>query len=231
MTLLLATLLFAFTGYSLLYEELSYWGVTVAANINEYVPLIGGFLAEFIRYGTEYNANTVSRMFALHAFIFPPALVFLIALHVFLVRHYGVHEPGNAADLAAERAEQQKKGPYHFFPHHAMMEVIVFLYLGLVLILLSLGFPAGVGIEADPMVTPEHIQPEWYFYATFAWLKLFPGRAGILLLGVILAIGFCWPFIDRQLQKLAPRLELGVWIGAAAALVFIALTLMEAGML
>ena len=106
--------------------------------------------------------------------------------------------------------------------------LVVFLYLGLVLILLSIGYPAQMGEEANALVTPEHIKPEWYFYATFQWLKLFPGQAGILMLGAIGAIGFGWPFIDKQLRKLAPKVELAMWLGALGVITMVGMTLIEA---
>lgn len=226
--MLLTTLVLAFTGYTLIYEQLSYWGITVAANINSYIPVIGAPLADFLRYGAEVNPNTVPRMFALHTFLLPPILVALTAAHIFLIRKYGVHDPGNADDLAVEAELTERDGPYHFFPTHAMAELVVFLYLGLVVILLAIGFPAEMGEAANPMVTPEHIKPEWYFYATFRWLKIFSGQVGVILLGVFLLLALFWPFVDRQLNKLAPRAELAMWLGAAGVIVMVALTVLEA---
>ncbi|RLB55389.1 MAG: hypothetical protein DRJ42_06315 [Deltaproteobacteria bacterium] len=228
MTMLILTLLLAFTGYSLIYEQLSYWGITVAANINSYIPLIGPPLADFVRYGAEINAKTVSRMFAIHTFLLPPALALLTAGHIFFIRKFGLHVPGNADDIKAEEELQKKKGPYHFFPQHALAELVVFLYLGVVLILLAMAYPVEMGEQANPLVTPEHIKPEWYFYATFRWLKIFPGQVGILMLGAVAAIGFGWPFIDKQLQKLAPKLELAMWLGALGVITMVGMTLLEA---
>ncbi len=226
--MLLCTLLLAFTGYTLIYEQLSYWGITVAANINSYIPLIGEPLAEFMRYGSEVNDHTLSRMYALHTFLLPPSLAMLTALHIFLIRKFGVHVPGNPEDVRAEEQKQRVEGPYHFFPSHAMAELVVFLYLTVVLILLAIGFPAEMREEANPLVTPEHIQPEWYFYATFQWLKLFPGQVGVLLLGALGTLALFWPFVDRALSRLAPRAELAMWIGVAAVLVMVGMTVLEA---
>ncbi|MCR4316821.1 MAG: cytochrome bc complex cytochrome b subunit [Planctomycetes bacterium] len=227
-SLLVSTLMFAFTGYTLIYEQLSYWGVTVAANINSYVPIVGPYLADFIRYGTEVGDITVSRMFAFHVFIFPPALCGLIGIHIFCVRKFGVHIPGNENDISIEQQIQKQKGPYHFFPQHALAELVVFLYLGLVTILLAIAFPAQMHDPANPLVTPEHIKPEWYFYATFRWLKLFPAQIGIILLGGLVGVIFCWPFVDRFLRKLSPKVEIGLWASSAAILVILIMTVIEA---
>ena len=71
MCLLLCTLLLGFTGYSLVFEQLSYWGATVAANITDNVPLIGGFLKQMLLGGDAYNEHTLSRFFILHAAVLP----------------------------------------------------------------------------------------------------------------------------------------------------------------
>ena len=78
MLLLLCTLLTGFTGYSLVYEQLSYWGATVGANIADTIPLIGGFLKQLLLAGPAPNEHTVSRFFVLHAAVLPGLMVLLI---------------------------------------------------------------------------------------------------------------------------------------------------------
>jgi ubiquinol-cytochrome c reductase cytochrome b subunit/cytochrome b6 len=84
--LLLCTLLTGFTGYSLVYEQLSYWGATVGANITDTIPLIGGFLKEMLLAGPVPNERTVSRFFILHAAVLPVVMVMLITLHIAIIR-------------------------------------------------------------------------------------------------------------------------------------------------
>src|SRR5262249_20763434 len=91
-TLFLLTLMLGFTGYSIVYEQLSYWGATVAANITEAVPLIGPGLARTLRGGEQIGAPTLSRFFILHAAILPSVLLLLFSLHVALIRIHGVTE-------------------------------------------------------------------------------------------------------------------------------------------
>jgi len=92
MCLLLTTLLIRFTGYSLVYEQLSYWGATVGANIADTVPLFGGFAKKMLLAGDVYNCNTLPRFYVLHTAVLPATLVLLIATHIGILRLQGVTE-------------------------------------------------------------------------------------------------------------------------------------------
>src|SRR6516165_5633041 len=92
MCLLFCTLGLGFTGYSLVYEQLSYWGATVGANIAEKVPVIGAFGKRMLLGGEVYNEKTLPRFFILHAAVLPVTMMVLIALHILLVRLHGVTE-------------------------------------------------------------------------------------------------------------------------------------------
>ena len=92
MCLLLCTLLTGFTGYSLVYEQLSYWGATVAANITDTVPVVGAPLKKMLLAGDAYNEHTLSRFFILHAAVLPVLMVLLLGIHISLIRLQGVTE-------------------------------------------------------------------------------------------------------------------------------------------
>ena len=92
MFMLLCTLLLGFTGYSLVFEQLSYWGATVGANITDTVPVVGGLLKNLLLAGETYNDRTLARFFILHAAVLPVALIALIAVHIVIVRLQGVTE-------------------------------------------------------------------------------------------------------------------------------------------
>src|SRR5262245_56936605 len=85
-TLLLCTLTVGFTGYCLVYEQLSYWGATVSANIADSVPWAGHFGKRMLLGGEEYNDRTLSRLFILHAAVLPVTMVLLIGIHIVLIR-------------------------------------------------------------------------------------------------------------------------------------------------
>ena len=222
MFLLLCTLTLGFTGYSLVFEQLSYWGATVAANITDNVPLIGGFLKQMLLGGDAYNEHTLSRFFILHAAILPVTMVLLIALHLTIIRLQGVTE-----FQFGDEAEDQPKH-FNFFPDHLYTELIIGLVLMVLLSAIATILPATMGPPADPLQTPEVIKPEWFFYVAFRWLKIFPETAAILSTGFIIFGMIVWPFIDGAIRKKWKNSEASVWIGILAALTIIGITVWEA---
>jgi quinol-cytochrome oxidoreductase complex cytochrome b subunit len=222
MMLLLCTVMTGFTGYSLVYEQLSYWGATVGANITDSVPLVGSALKKLLLGGEVYNEHTVSRFFVLHAAILPVTMTLLIAIHIAIIRIQGVTE------YEFDDATEVEKTPFKFFPDHFYTELMIGLGLMVFLSALATLFPATLGPPADPLTTPEVIKPEWYFYVAFRWLKLFSGTAAVLSMGLIVFAMLLWPFIDRQLRKLTRIPTISIWIGIAAVAAILALTVWEA---
>jgi len=221
MFLLLCTLLLGFSGYSLVFEQLSYWGATVGSNITDKVPLVGPLLKRMMLGGEVYNDRTLSRLFILHGAILPVTMVFLLAIHVTLLRLLGVTE------LRFEDEPEDKPKHFNFFPDHILTELSIGLVLMILLSALATIFPATMGPRADPLSTPEVIKPEWFFYVTFRWLKLFPGTAAILSMGLIVFTMIVWPFLDGWIRRRRPRSEFSVYVGVAAALAIIGLTIWE----
>ncbi|RMD90925.1 MAG: cytochrome bc complex cytochrome b subunit [Calditrichaeota bacterium] len=251
--LLVTTLGFGFTGYSLIYEQISYWASVVGTNIAEATPLIGPLIANFIRGGPEVGPNTLTRFFVFHIGVLPTAMVMLLALHVVQVRLHGVtrlrfredEQPAVevsvsvAAPVAptryhggeSERMPEEarvKEETYPFFPDHFYTELIIGLTLTFILTILALVAPAHMGEPANPLVTPEHIKPEWYFYAMFRWLKLTSFQVGVVGSMFFLVILFFWPFVDRFFQRRWPGRDVSFWIGVVGFLVFLTFTIWEA---
>ncbi len=222
MTLLICTLTLGFTGYSLVYEQLSYWGATVGANIAAGVPFVGGLMAQLLLGGEGYNPRTLSRFFILHAAVLPMAMVLLIGIHIALIRLQGVTE------LEFEDDEEKEEKHFSFFPDHMLTELLLGLSLMVILTFLATLWPAHLGPKADPLTTPEVIKPEWFFYVAFRWLKLFSGTFAILSTGFIVFTMYAWPFIDRWFRKRTRFPEASVWIGIFAVLAIIGLTVWEA---
>ncbi len=222
MFLLISTLMLGFTGYSLVYEQLSYWGATVAANVMDSVPLVGGFFKNMLLGGAAYNSDTLSRFFVLHTAILPIALVLLLILHISIIRIQGVTE------YKFKDEPEGRARTFNFFPDHLYTELIVGLILMILLSALATIYPATMGPKADPLTTPEVIKPEWFFYVVFRWLKLFSGTFAILSSGLIVFVMFAWPFIDAAVRKRRPASEFSVWVGIVAVLAIIGLTLWEA---
>jgi quinol-cytochrome oxidoreductase complex cytochrome b subunit len=138
--LLGCTLAFGFTGYSLIYEQLSFWDATVATNLVEAVPVVGHLAAMMMRGGPEVTGNTLTRFFMLHIGLLPTAMFALLFVHIVLVRLHGVTELEFRGEPvpAAERT-------FPFWPHHAPTELLIGVLLMFVLTVLALALPAELG--------------------------------------------------------------------------------------
>ena len=222
MTLLVCTLMLGFTGYSLVFEQLSYWGATVAANISDTVPVIGPLMKQGLLGGEIYNDRTLSRFFILHAAVLPVLLILVLVMHISLVRLLGVTE------LKFEGEEAQPARHFNFFPSHFYTELIIGLTLMILLSALATLLPVGMGPRANPLVTPDVIKPEWFFYVAFRWLKLFTGLTAVLTQGLIIFVMFFWPFIDDWLVRKFKYADISVWIGVVGALTIMGFTMWEA---
>lgn len=222
MCLLLGTLGLGFTGYSLVFEQLSYWGATVAGNLLDTVPLVGADMKRLLLAGDQYNEQTLPRFYILHAAILPVTLSALLFVHILIIRLHGVTELGHTESQSAEQRF------FRFFPDHVATELLVGLILMILLSVLATVFPAGMGPRADPQSTPEVIKPEWFFYATFRWLKLFGPVTAVLSMGFIVCAMFLWPWIDRGLVRLTGQSEISTYIGVVAVLMLVGLTTWEA---
>jgi len=219
--LLALTLFFGFTGYSLINEQLSYWGLTVAGNITEAVPVIGPVLADFIRGGSKIGEATLPRIFVFHIGVLPTLMIGLLAGHFLLIRLHGVTE------FHFDETPKTKK-TFPFFPDHLLTEIMLGVSLMFLMTVLAVAFPVGLEEKANPLVTPPHIKPEWYFYFTFRWLKLTSLTFAVLSLGFAFFILISWPFIDAAIRKRRPHSEFSILAGIAGVILLIILTLWEA---
>jgi quinol-cytochrome oxidoreductase complex cytochrome b subunit len=222
MCLLLCTLGLGFTGYSLVFEQLSYWGATVAGNILDNIPLAGGFLKRLLLAGDVYNDQTLPRFFILHAAILPGTLMLLIMVHITFIRLHGVTE------LKFEDVADDAPTHFNFFPDHMATELILGLVLMTLLSVLATVAPVIMGPPADPLTTPEVIKPEWFFYATFRWLKLFGPTFAVLSMGFIVGAMFVWPWLDAGLRRITKCDDISVYVGIVASLLLVGLTTWEA---
>jgi quinol-cytochrome oxidoreductase complex cytochrome b subunit len=134
--LLLITLGFGFTGYSLVYEQLSYWGATVAGNILNAVPIVGPDLADFLRGGPTVGSNMLTRLFVFHIGALPTLMIVVLLGHLLLMRTHGVSELGSPTGPDAKR--------FPFIPDHLLTEIGIALFLMFVLTFLAIVFPAGI---------------------------------------------------------------------------------------
>jgi ubiquinol-cytochrome c reductase cytochrome b subunit/cytochrome b6 len=134
------------------------------------VPLVGGLLLDILRGGEDVTANTLTRFFMIHVMFLPLVMATIIGVHIIILRVHGVSEP-----------EGYKKGHYAFYPHHFYKVILLTLFVLSVMSTLTIIYPPGLGVPADPAVTPLHIKPEWYFFPSYRFLKLVPLITGIIL--------------------------------------------------
>jgi ubiquinol-cytochrome c reductase cytochrome b subunit/cytochrome b6 len=217
------TMTFGFTGYSLVYEQLSFWGATVACNLASAVPLVGEWLGYFLRGGPEVGENTLTRFYILHIAILPAAAFILIGLHILLIRLHGVTELYFEGEVIPE-----KERYFRFFPEHFTTELIVGVFVMYLLTVFALIFPASLGEPANPSVTPPHIKPEWYFYSNFRLLKLTSLKFSVVLTMIIGLVGFAWPFVEEKIRRKFNTADgFTVSVGLAAFGMFLVLTVWE----
>jgi quinol-cytochrome oxidoreductase complex cytochrome b subunit len=215
--LFLLTLAFSFTGYSLINNQLAYWATTVGTNMFKEVPVIGTLLLDFLRGGEDVTANTLTRFFMIHVMFLPLAMVLIIAIHIIILRIHGVSEP-----------EGFEKGHYAFYPHHFYKVILLTLFVISIISSLTIIYPPGLGVPADPLVTPLHIKPEWYFFPSYRFLKLVPLITGILLTTAFILAMIFWPFIEPILSKdLKRRTRFSYLVGSLTIVFTVILTVWE----
>ena len=149
-------------------------------------------------------------------------MILLIVVHIAFIRLHGVTE------LRFEDEAADEPRHFNFFPDHMLTELMIGLVLMFLLSAVSTIFPATMGPKADPLTTPEVIKPEWWFYVSFRWLKLFSLSFAVLSTGFIVAAMFLWPRIDAALRKLTHNEDVSIYIGIVATLLLIGLTVWEA---
>nr|WPS93684.1 cytochrome b [Nedyopus patrioticus patrioticus] len=187
----LLVMLTAFLGYVLPWGQMSFWGATVITNLLSAVPYWGSSLVEWVWGGFSVGNPTLVRFFSFH-FLFPFVVAAMVVVHLLFLHETGSSMPlGLDSDLAK----------VEFHPYFSLSDIlgilVVFWWLGIV----SLLYPNLLGdcenfISANPMVTPVHIQPEWYFLFAYAILRSIPNKLGgvIALVMSILVLYFCLMF-------------------------------------
>jgi len=203
--LLLITIGFGFTGYLLPWDQRAYWATVVGTEIAGDVPLIGPSLLLLLRGGAEVSEATLARFFGIHVLVLPLLIGGLVALHLLFVHQQGLANPKRAEPRPGRPAPAlppEKRKP--FFPDYILDEVIAWYAVLAVLVILASLFPAGLEPKADPLVTPEHIKPEWYFLAVYQLLKVVPETVGVVAPVALVMVIAILPLLDRN-EEIRPR--------------------------
>jgi quinol-cytochrome oxidoreductase complex cytochrome b subunit len=225
--LLFATIGFGFTGYLLPWDQRAFWATIVGTEIAGSVPIIGEPLLLLLRGGPDVTDATLSRFFGMHVLVLPLILGAFLALHLTLVHQQGLADPARPDPRPdqplPEGYADRKLIP--FFPNYILDEVIAWFAVLALLVVLASVFPAGLEEKANPLETPAHVKPEWYFLAVYELLKHVPRIAGIVLPGVAIAILAVWPLIDRNPEVRARKRPLAILLAIAALAIMIGLTI------
>nr|AON77100.1 cytochrome b [Crangon hakodatei] len=190
MFLVMAT---AFLGYVLPWGQMSFWGATVITNLFSAIPYVGTSLVQWIWGGFSVGNATLTRFFTLH-FLLPFVIAAVTMIHILFLHQTGSNNP---LGLKSEAY----KIPFH--PYFTFKDITGFLVMTMMLVILTLLNPYLLGdpdnfIPANPLVTPAHIQPEWYFLFAYAILRSIPNKlGGVIALVLSIAILFILPFTHK----------------------------------
>ncbi len=199
----------AFMGYVLPWGQMSFWGATVITSLFSAIPVVGQSVVDWLWGGFSIGNPTLNRFFALH-YLLPFVIVAVVALHVVALHVHGSNNP-----LGIDPKGPQDTVPFH--PYYTMKDgfgVVVFLivFAGFAFFAPDyLGHPDNY-IPADPLVTPEHIVPEWYFLPFYAILRAVPDKLGgvIAMFGAI-AVLFILPWLDTSRVRSATFRPIYKW--------------------
>nr|YP_006575963.1 cytochrome b [Aporia crataegi]AER26675.1 cytochrome b [Aporia crataegi]AXU98822.1 cytochrome b [Aporia crataegi]QWT29606.1 cytochrome b [Aporia crataegi] len=195
--ILLLLMMTAFMGYVLPWGQMSFWGATVITNLLSAIPYLGNTLLNWIWGGFAVDNATLTRFYTFH-FILPFIILMMSMIHLLFLHQTGSNNPlGINSNL--------DKIPFH--PYFTFKDLIGFIIILFILIMLTLTNPYMLGdpdnfIPANPLVTPVHIQPEWYFLFAYAILRSIPNKlGGVIALLMSILILMILPFtFNKKIQ-------------------------------
>nr|AFX86363.1 cytochrome b [Onychodactylus koreanus] len=209
--ILLLVMATAFVGYVLPWGQMSFWGATVITNLLSAIPYMGNALVQWIWGGFSVDKATLTRFFAFH-FLFPFLIVGMSMIHLLFLHQTGSNNPTGIMS-------NMDKVPFH--PYFSYKDALGFLIMLSALMLLSLLSPNLLGdpdnfTPANPLMTPPHIQPEWYFLFAYAILRSIPNKlGGVLALLASIMILMIIPLMHTSKQRsltFRPLTQIMFWL-------------------
>ena len=197
----------AFMGYLLPWGQMSYWGAQVIISLFSAIPIVGDDLALWIRGDYVISDATLNRFFAFHVIAVPLVLLGLVVAHIIALHEVGSNNP-DGVDIKKNKDENgiPLDGiPFH--PYYSVKDIVGVVVFLMVFSLIIFYAPEMGGyflehanfIPADPLKTPEHIAPVWYFTPFYAILRAVPDKfLGVVAMGAAIAILFVLPWLDRN---------------------------------
>ncbi|MDO8329987.1 MAG: cytochrome bc complex cytochrome b subunit [Fluviicoccus sp.] len=199
-----------FFGYLLPWGNMSYWGAQVILNLVGAIPVVGDALVTWVRGDFLISGATLNRFFAIHVAVIPLILCALVFIHLVALHHVGSNNP-DGVDIKKNKGADGKPLdgiPFHpYYTVHDLVGIVVFLAVFATVIFF---FPDGGGYflekpnyePANPMKTPPHIAPVWYYTPYYAILRAVPSKlGGVIAMGGAIAILFVLPWLDRSPVK------------------------------
>ncbi|MEE9160514.1 MAG: cytochrome bc complex cytochrome b subunit [Gammaproteobacteria bacterium] len=200
----------AFFGYLLPWGQMSYWGAQVIISLFGAIPFVGTELAEWIRGDYVVSDVTLNRFFSFHVIAVPLVLCGLVGLHLFALHEVGSNNPDGVEIKKHKDANGVPLDGIPFHPYYTVKD-IVGVVVFLIFFCLVVFFNPEMGgyflehanfIPADPLKTPEHIAPVWYFTPFYAILRAVPDKlGGVIAMGAATLIFMTLPWIDRSPVK------------------------------
>jgi ubiquinol-cytochrome c reductase cytochrome b subunit len=216
----------AFMGYLLPWGQMSYWGAQVIVNLFATIPFIGPDLAIWIRGDYVVGDATLNRFFALHVIAIPLVLLGLVVAHILALHDVGSNNPDGVEIKKTKDANGRPVDGIPFHPYYTVKDTVGAIVFLAVFCIVLFFMPELGGyfleqnnfIPADPLKTPEHIAPLWYFTPFYSILRAVPPLftsqfPGVLAMGVAVMILFLLPWLDRSPVK-SIRYRGAYWKGA-----------------
>nr|YP_009700008.1 cytochrome b [Dermestes coarctatus]QEK77744.1 cytochrome b [Dermestes coarctatus] len=184
----------AFLGYVLPWGQMSFWGATVITNLLSAIPYLGQSIVTWLWGGFAVDNATLNRFYTLH-FLLPFIIAALVMIHLLFLHQTGSNNPlGTNSNI----------DKISFHPYFSIKDSVGFILMISILLILNLTNPYLLGdpdnfIPANPLVTPVHIQPEWYFLFAYAILRSIPNKlGGVIALVMSIAILFIIPLTNKK---------------------------------
>lgn len=208
-TIFIVSIIIAFIGYVLPWGQIRFWGATVITNIFSAIPYIGTQLVEWLWGGYAVTNPTLNRFFILH-FLLPFILILLVILHFIML-----HESGSINPMGIN--SNSDRIPFHIY--YTVKDIIGFIVFIIIFIFIVIFYPNFLRdpenfLEANPLNTPSHIQPEWYFLWLYAILRSIPNKLGgvIALVSAILIL-YLPPLLNNKHNlRFSPLIQIRFFI-------------------
>lgn len=206
-TILILTIAAAFIGYVLPVNQISFWGASVITNLFSEVPYIGPNLVKTIWGGPSVDNPTILRFFTFH-YMVPFIILAIVLIHIIYL-----HTTGSSNNLGVYSYNKLM-----FHPFYRVKDILGVIFTLIFFIFICLHYPLILGdnenfTEADPAVTPHHIQPEWYFLFAYAILRSIPNKlGGVIALAMSIAVLYTLPFTSSpSIKKKSPFNKFLFW--------------------